>query len=419
MSDDESDVPAAGAAAAMRTRGAPTPSSESEEAFDDASEDEASSDSDNLLRGYDARAELAETHAMLDDMHKNGSQEQAELDAMELDQEGWIAVQNEDEDEDGEAVARRENEDGEVAAEDEDGEEDGEEDIEYGADSEHSDDGEEEREEEPEEANNSHKRKRATAPTSSCPSKGDALGYDRAGKRGQAPAAYHGGGAMPCIVGSNRAVAVNVNATRPTPTDYQEPRCGLVPYRTDGVVARTIGDRECVLEALSFALGSNRITRAFLGLPLTGDLNMKEVADRMRSSGTPYRLVKSPAVPWSGLLAKSDGMYIGRALLKDGEIHYMGYDSWRHLIFVGGSAAPPAIDEAEQFLFYDGQRPQDEVSVGRCWLVEEHELQDPVTFQAYMVKTLNVQGGIDNLYRIDMIVKHVRQTAYNTPDDYD
>ena len=36
-----------------------------------------------------------------------------------------------------------------------------------------------------------------------------------------------------------------------------------------------------------------------------------------------------------------------------------------------------------------------------------------------MLKTLNVVGGIDNLYRVDVIVKHVRQTAYNTPEDYD
>ena len=32
---------------------------------------------------------------------------------------------------------------------------------------------------------------------------------------------------------------------------------------------------------------------------------------------------------------------------------------------------------------------------------------------------LNVMGGIDNLYRVDMIAKRARDTDYNTPEHYD
>ena len=73
----------------------------------------------------------------------------------------------------------------------------------------------------------------------------------------------------------------------------------------------------------------------------------------------------------------------------------------------------------EQHLYYDGRRPQDQTNIGRCWFVEEDELKDPSKFHAYMVKTVNVEGGIDNLYRVDVIAKHVRKTAYNTPEDSD
>lgn len=267
-------------------------------------------------------------------------------------------------------------------------------------------------------AASSRKRKQADTSAGGA-SKRSALGYGGGGNRRRPPAAHRGGGALPFIVGSSRAIAANVNAMRPTPTGLQVPVNGLVRYRTNAVVTRTIGDRECVLEAISFVFGSNRITRASVGLPLTGDLNMKNVARVMRSSGTPFRLVKSPPVPWSGLLTKPEGIYIGRSRLKNGDVHYMGYDAWRHIIFIGGPAAPPAIDDVEQHLYYDGQRPQDQTNIGRCWFVEEDELKDPSKFHAYMVKTVNVEGGIDNLYRVDVIAKHARKTAYNTPEDYD
>jgi len=223
-------------------------------------------------------------------------------------------------------------------------------------------------------------------------------------------------GAMPFIVGSKNAVTADVQAKRPAPTDHQEPVNGMVPYRTDAVAHNPISKRECIIEALRAALGKNRLTRACLGLPAKGDLNFKAVVQAMHQK-TVYRLVKSPAVPWAGLIGKPNGIYIGRALFRNGEAHYMVYDAWRHLVFVGG-APPPVVDAVDELLYYDGGQPQ-EPNVGRSWFIEDDELQDPSKFQEYMRNTLDVVGGIDTLYRVDMVVKRARDTKYNTPEHYD
>jgi len=244
---------------------------------------------------------------------------------------------------------------------------------------------------------------------------------DRSSKRyrlSDTRSGFAGGGAMPFIVGSKRAVAKDVKTKRPAPTDRQEPTRGMVPYRTDAVEHNPIGERECVIEALRAALGTNRLTRAFLGLPLKGDLIFKEAVQAVREK-TAFEFVKSPPVRWSGLITKPQGIYIGRALLKDGEAHYMVYDAWRHLIFVGGAPPPAAKDQIEHLLLEDAPAPSPYDNVGRSWFVEEHELLDPPKFQEYMRKTLKVERGIDQLYRVEMNVKHARKTEYNTPEHYD
>jgi len=229
---------------------------------------------------------------------------------------------------------------------------------------------------------------------------------------------FAGGGAMPFIVGSKRAVTKDVQAKRPAPTDRQEPQLGMVPYRTDAVEHNPIGERECAIEAVRAALGSNRYTRASLGLAKTGDLNLKDVAYALQTK-TAFRFAKSPPVRWSGLITKPQGIYIGRARLKDGEAHYMVYDAWRHIMFVGGAPPPAAPDPIEHLMFEDAPAPTPDVNVGRSWFVEEHELLDPSKFQDYMCKTMNVVRAIDNLYRVDMVAKHARKTDYNTPEHYD
>lgn len=230
-----------------------------------------------------------------------------------------------------------------------------------------------------------------------------------------------GGGAMPFIKGSKRAITKDVRNKRPAPTHRQEPVHGTIPFRTDVVEHNSIGERECVVEALRAALGTNRLTRASLGLPAKGDANIKVAVQALKQT-TPFRLRKSPPVSWSGLLQKPSGIYIGRALLKDGSPHYMVYDAWRHIIFVGGGPAPPEEDPIERLLLEDDDQNEDVPDaphVGRSWFVEDHELQDPSKFQDYMCKTLNVCGGIDGIYRVDIIAARARDTSYNTPEHYD
>lgn len=234
--------------------------------------------------------------------------------------------------------------------------------------------------------------------------------------------AQAGGGAMPFIVGSKRAVTKDVNARRPAPTNVQVPDNGLVPYRTDAVEHNPIGERECVIEALRAALGTRSVTRVSLGLPLKGDLNFKEVVRKFNQVRSPFQLRKLPPVPWSGLLTKEPGIYIGRALLRTGEAHYMVYDSWRHLIFVGGAPPPQEPDAIERLLLEDDDQEEpvpDVPHVGRSWFIEDDELREPAKFQEYMCKTLNVVGGINNLYSVHMFVKQARKTEYNTPEHYD
>jgi len=226
-----------------------------------------------------------------------------------------------------------------------------------------------------------------------------------------------------------------VQTKRPAPSGRQEPVQGHVPFRTDAIEHNSIGERECVIEALRAATGE-RYSRKSLGLDLKGDLNFRHVVHTLGRVNTPFRLQKSKPVSWSDLLAKPPGIYIGRAMLKDGEAHYMVYDAWRHLVFVGGDPPPPDDDPTDQYLFFspdsdEGPPPlidaNDELifpkpepsCAGRSWFVEEHELQEPSKFQEYMMQTLNVRGGIDNLYSVNIIAKRARDTHYNTPEQYD
>ena len=193
----------------------------------------------------------------------------------------------------------------------------------------------------------------------------------------------------------------------------------MIPFRTDAVEHNSVGERECVVEALRAALGNNRLTRSTLGLEACGDPNIKVALQALQKT-TPFRFKKSPPVSWSGLLSKPPGIYIGRALLKDGEPHYMVYDAWRHLIFVGGAPPPPEPDAVEKLLVYSDDEDEPPAScVGRSWFIEESELQEPCKFHEYMTKTLNVRGGIDGVYRVDVLAAHARDTSYNTPEHYD
>lgn len=231
-----------------------------------------------------------------------------------------------------------------------------------------------------------------------------------------------GGGAMACIVGSRRAVEKDVQRRRPAPTTRQIPERGMVPYRTDAVCSNPVGDRECVLEAVRFALGTNRLSRKDLGLGGSGDLILRQLVHAINYSGRyPMTLRKSEPCRWSALLTKPPGIYVFRVLLKDGEAHYMAIDTWRMLLFVGGASRAETIDPYEQYLYLDGRRPEDhDTGIGRTFFIEDDEVADPDKFEAWVTKTIEVaSSGVDNVYGVYLNVKHARDTCYNTPEHFD
>jgi len=253
------------------------------------------------------------------------------------------------------------------------------------------------------------------------------------GPKGSGRSISSGGGAMPFIEGSKREILKDVQMKRPAPVDRQEPVQGYVPFRTDAIEHNSIGERECVIEAIRAATGE-RLTRKGLGLDPKGDLNFKEVAVALPKS-TCFALIKSPPVKWRDLVEKPAGIYIGRAQVKPDrsqqgavvEAHYVVYDAWRHLFFLGGAPPPPTSNPVDHLLYHDAPPPLidtagnvvAETTVGRAWFVEDAELADPDKFQAYMCTKLNVTGSIDGLYRVDMHAQRARETSYNTPDHYD
>lgn len=231
-----------------------------------------------------------------------------------------------------------------------------------------------------------------------------------------------GGGAMQCITGSNRVVEKSVAEKRRAPDYRQVPDNGVVPFRTNTVCVNPVGERECVLEAVRFALASNRLTRKSLELPKTGDVDFREVVRRVNDNkDLPFELSKSAPCSWSMLLTKSPGIYLFRVLLKDGESHYMVLDTWRMLLFTGGAAPAPAVDPLDHVLFYDGIRPEDaDTDIGRLFFVEDDEIAHPDKFEEWVKKTIDVaSAGVDNMYRVDVVAKRARQTAYNTPQHFD
>lgn len=230
-----------------------------------------------------------------------------------------------------------------------------------------------------------------------------------------------GGGAMAFVVGSKRAVEKDVHQRRPTPTERQAAKGGLVPFRTDAVEVNPIGNGECVMEAVRFAMGTKELTRAALGLPRKGDLDCRQLVHAMKQAHTPFVLQRSAPCRWSALLSKPRGIYIFRVELKSDETHYMSIDLWRRILFVGGSAPLPSVDPLEQFLYYDGRRPQDaSVGIGRTFFIEDDEMADPSKFEAWVKATIDVaSSGVDNMYSVHLKVKHARRTSYNTPEHFD
>ena len=231
--------------------------------------------------------------------------------------------------------------------------------------------------------------------------------------------ASDGSGAMPFIQGSKRAIYKDVNDQRPASTERQEPKDGYLPYRTDAIEHNSLRAGDCVVEALRAATGMTCYTRESLGLPLQGDVDFKKVVMSL-AKDSPFELRTSPPCKWSALLALPKGIYLGRALLKDGNAHFMCYDAWRQIMFVGGAPPPvqgDAHDELEQRTAADPRRKA-QGNIGRSFFIEEKELANPYLFQHYMRYTFAVVRAVDQLYSVHVQANRAIETEYNTPEHY-
>lgn len=204
-----------------------------------------------------------------------------------------------------------------------------------------------------------------------------------------------GSGALPFDVATGRALTKLAATMRPLPAMTQIPDArGYVPFRTDRVVMTPVAKGECVLEAVRFATGSNRLSRGFFGLPAKGQVSIKAlVAGARANPACPFAFVKQRPTTWAGLLALPWGIYVGRATVGEFD-HMIAYDAWRHMIFLGGDAGDPS-------------------AVCRGWFLDDDEVADPAAFERFMLGMIDgLWKNVDGIYRVDVHAKKLLDTSY-------
>ena len=242
---------------------------------------------------------------------------------------------------------------------------------------------------------------------------------DKPGTGLRKPSSERGAGALPFVRGSKRKIAADVASKRPAP--HHPPRRlgnGCVPYRTDAVEVNSVGDRECVLEMLRFACGTYKLTRKLLGLPLKGDVCLKQAIPALEKK-TPFRVQRvKQNHTWESLLGLEPGIYVGRVVVKNtNDQHYICIDRWRNLLFVGGPPTAAAETDAVDACLLEDV-PGNSVTApdaDRYFFIEPHELEQPHLFAKFMKRRYAVHRTIDMMYRMDVVAARAHETAYNTP----
>lgn len=204
-----------------------------------------------------------------------------------------------------------------------------------------------------------------------------------------------GSGALPFGATTGRALTKLANTRRPLPAMTQVPNAsGYVPFRTDQVVMTCVAKGECTLEAVRFATGSNRLTRASFGLPAKGPVSIKALVQGARANpALPFAFIKQRPTTWAGLLRLPWGIYVGRATVGEHD-HMIAYDAWRHIIFLGGDSRDPS-------------------AVCRGWFLDDAEIADPPTFERFMLGLLDgLWKNVDGMYRVDVHARKLLDTSY-------
>jgi hypothetical protein len=171
-----------------------------------------------------------------------------------------------------------------------------------------------------------------------------------------------------------------------------------------------LGHEQCALEAIRFLTGDRRMTRGSLQLPAKGLLNVKALMQALTATKTPFQGRKQPPMTWDKLPLLPGGLYMARALVGT-HVHCIGYDAWRKLLFIGGTARGEA-DPLAHYVYLDYEDPR-EATVQRGWYLEDEEIAHPERFADFIYKTIaGVRRQLDTVYRIDVKASRVAETGY-------
>jgi hypothetical protein len=217
-------------------------------------------------------------------------------------------------------------------------------------------------------------------------------------------------GALPFAL-EGRALSREVELRRPLPTEAQVPDgTGYYPMRHDRTIMTLLGHEQCALEAIRFLTGDRRMTRGSLQLPAKGLLNVKALMQALTATKTPFQGRKQPPMTWDKLPLLPGGLYMARALVGT-HVHCIGYDAWRKLLFIGGTARGEA-DPLAHYVYLDYEDPR-EATVQRGWYLEDEEIAHPERFADFIYKTIaGVRRQLDTVYRIDVKASRVAETGY-------
>ena len=171
-------------------------------------------------------------------------------------------------------------------------------------------------------------------------------------------------------------------------------------------------------------MGDSRLQRKSFGMQdIDGHLIMPDVVASIGNiNDLPFELrrKKVPGIKWSELPALDAGIYVFRVILKDGNVHYMAIDTWRMLLFTGGAPAEDKIDPLDHVLYEDGRHPSEQENVlARCFSITKEEQENPELFVKWVKEHIDVRGScVDGMYKVHVLAKRARDTAYNTWEHY-
>jgi len=182
---------------------------------------------------------------------------------------------------------------------------------------------------------------------------------------------------------------------RPVPETHQKPDArGMVQHRHGHIQHSGLAGRNCCLNAYDFAVGQYRaVTRKQLRID-TGDISSIDIAVFACGQGKryPFELRPESGMTWARLISLRSGIYIARCSVLVGAHHYIAYDAWRGILYIGCGYADV--------------------------LIEESDRHDPGAFEEQFCTEYGLTRALDHVYCIWVSTKQAWKTPYNTAEHY-